>query len=151
MRSIADIITADIASRRPRVDVVHPRAGEWRVTYRLPVDFSEFEPQQQALIDATKAGKPFNYQAAVLAILAESISHRGEALAQADGSPATFSSRELIAALDADSASDAVRKLYGSDGIVQAVYARVFDEVGLNSIGEVIVERGDGPDPTNAG
>lgn len=151
MRTIADIITADLASRRPRVDIIHPRAAAWKVTYRLPVDFAEFEPQQQAAIDASKTGKPFNYQAAVLAVLCQAIAHQGEPLLQADGSPATFSSQELIDAFHASSASEVVRALYGSDGIVAAVYARVFDEVGFNSIGEVIVERGDDPDPTNAG
>ena len=151
MGTIADIITADLASRRPRVEVIHPRAAAWKVTYRLPVDFSEFDPQRQAALEAAKAGKSFNYQAAVLAVLCEAIAHKGELLLQADGTSAAFGSQELLDALGAASASDAVRKLYGSDAIVEAVYGRVLEEVGVNSIGEVIIEHGDEPDPTTAG
>lgn len=150
MRSIADAIKADLAGRRPRVDIKHPRAAGWLVTYRLPVDQFEFEPQRQALLDAIKDGRSFSYEAAVLAVLAEGLTFQGEQLRTADGQAATFMSQEVLDATGAATASQAVRTVYGSDFIVKAVYERLMEAAGASSMGEVIVEDG-APDPTVAG
>lgn len=150
MASIAELIAADLASRRKRVDVVHPLRPEYRVTYRLPVDETEFEAQRKAALDASKTGKPMHFTASVLAVLCEQIVYQGQVLTQADGSPATFTSAEVLSALGVTtSAADAVVALYGSSFIADAVYANLMSSAGAGSASDVEVI--DQPDPTSAG
>ena len=149
--SIEAAIRADLASRKGKAkEIVHPDAPKWKVSYRLPTDRSELRPFLDRMEKAAKRRQEYHFAAAVLANQCESIAFRGERLEDASGRPMTFRDREVMRLLgDATSPSDAVRNLYGSDGIVSAVNDQLMQAAGYGSVDDVQVD--DPQDPSSGG
>lgn len=149
-RSLADEIKAQIAARKARTfGFIHPDVPEWKITYRLPVDRSELAPFFDRAEKAAKRKQRYNFDAAVLATFMISMSNMGRPIQDDDGTPLTVRDRGVLDLLDAASPSEAVRTLYGSDGIVAAVAEKLLSEAGYGTGEDVLV--GDAEDPTNAG
>lgn len=149
--SLADRIAADLASRRRKtIEVVHPDAPRWRVVYRLPSDRTELAPFFDRAEKAAKRRQPYQFDAAVLATFNETLTFMGEPLEDGSGVPLTFRDREAMSLLDgATSPSEAVRSLYGSDGIVSAVAEQLLSAAGYGTGDEVQVD--DAEDPSHGG
>jgi len=154
-RSLADRIKADLAERRRRVvEIVHPDVPKWRATYRLPADESELEPFRARAQKAAKRKQPYPFEAAVLATLNEGLTFQGEVLEDETGEALTFRSHAVMELMEAaGNPSSAVRALYGSDGIVDAVLSELLSAAGYGTADQVQVEDPDedAPDPTRRG
>ena len=149
-RSLADRIKAQIAARKRKVLVfTHPDCPEWTVTYRLPLDRSELAPFYDRAEKAAKRKQRYSFDAAVLATFNVALSNMGEEILDEAGTVLTVRDRPVLALLDATSASEAIRILYGSDGIVGAVAEKLLSEAGYGSGEDVLVD--DAEDPTNSG
>jgi hypothetical protein len=147
-RPLAVQIAADIAARKRRVkEIVHPDVPKWRAVYRLPNDRMELAPLQVRAEKAEKRKQPYFFDAAVLATLNESLTYLGQS-PDPDG-PATFRDTVVLDMLGAANASEAVRIVYGSDGIVSAVAQQLMNAAGYGTADEVQVD--DVEDPSNAG
>jgi hypothetical protein len=149
-RSLADEIKAQIAARKARTfPFIHPDVPEWKITYRLPVDRSELAPFFDRAAKAEKRKQKYNFDAAVLATFMITMSNLGRPIEDEDGTALTVRDRAVMDLFDAVSPSEAVRALYGSDGVVGAVSEKLLSEAGYGTGEDVIV--GDADDPTNAG
>jgi hypothetical protein len=149
-RSLADRIKAQIAARKARVLVfTHPDCPEWTVTYRLPLDRAELAPYFDRAEKAAKRKARYNFDAAVLAAYNVGLSNMGEEVTDESGTALTVRDRAVMALLDATSPSEAIRALYGSDGITSAIAEKLMAEAGYGTGDDVMVD--DAPDPTNAG
>ena len=150
-RSLADRIAADLAARRRKViEVVHPDVPKWKATYRLPADRAELAPFFQRAEKAAKRKASYSFDAAVLATFNESLTFMGEPLEDEAGTVLTFRDRAVMALLDsATSPSEAVRVLYGSDGIVAAVAEQLLNAAGYGTGDDVQVD--DVEDPSQGG
>lgn len=151
--TLADRIRADLAARQRKVvEVVHPDAPAWRAYFRLPSDRTEVNDLTRRAEQAVKRKQPYFLDAAILAKFNESLEFDGERLLDDAGEPMTFRSEELLELLGgATSASDAVRKVYGSDGIVSAVTERLMRAAGYDTADQVQAGEDDPQDPTVAG
>lgn len=151
--SLADRIRADLATRKRKVvEVVHPDAPAWRAFFRLPTDRTEVADLTRRAEQAVKRKQPYFLDAAILAKFNESIEFDGEQLLDDAGEPMTFRSEGLFELLGgAVSASDAVRKVYGSDGIVSAVTEQLMKAAGYDTADEVQIDAEGDEDPTPAG
>jgi len=148
-RTLADRIRAQIAARKARTfPFTHPDVPEWKVIYRLPVDRSELAPFFERAEKAAKRKQKYSFDAAVLATLMIEMSNMGETVADSSGN-LTVRDPSVMTLLGADSPSEAIRVMYGSDGIVAAVAEKLMSEAGYGSGDEVLVD--DAEDPTNAG
>jgi len=149
-RSLADEIKAQIAARKARTfPFIHPDAPEWKITYRLPVDRSELAPFFDRAAKAEKRKAKYNFDAAVLATFMIAMSNLGRPIEDEDGTALTVRDRSVLELFDAVSPSEAIRTLYGSDGIVAAVAEKLLSEAGYGTGEDVLV--GDAEDPTSAG
>ncbi len=149
-RSLADRITAQLAARKRRVLVfTHPDCPEWTVTYRLPLDRSELAPFFDRAAKAEKRKQKYSFDAAVLAMFNVSLANMGEELADSAGTLLTVRDKAVMGLLDALSPSEAIRTMYGSDGIVAAVAEKLLSEAGYGTGDDVMVD--DAEDPTSAG
>lgn len=155
--TLADRIKSDISARRRRVvTLTHPDAPRWALGFRVPDDRSELAPYFDRADKARKAskGRPasFNLDAAILAHFNVAIRFEGEDLVdQATGDALTVRDRGILELLDVTSASEAVRAMYVSDGVVAAVSEWLLDEGGFGSADEVMQDDEDDPDPTTSG
>jgi hypothetical protein len=152
--TLADRIRADLAARRRKVvEVVHPDAPAWRAFFRLPSDRTEVADLTRRAEQASKRKQAYFLDAAILAKFNESLEFEGEPLLDDAGDPLTFRSDTLFELLGgAASASDAVRKVYGSDGIVSAVTEQLMKAAGYDTADEVQIDaEDDDADPTPAG
>lgn len=149
-RSLAERIKSQIAARKRRVLVfTHPDCPEWTATYRLPVDRSELAGFYDRAEKAAKRKQKYSFDAAVLATFNVALANMGEDVVDDDGTLLTVRDRAVMSLLDAVSPSEAIRTLYGSDGIVAAVSEKLLGEAGYGTGDDVLVD--DAPDPTNAG
>lgn len=146
-RSLNERIRADLATRRRRViKITHPDLVQWEAAYRLPTDRAELQPYFARAEKAAKRKQPYSFEAAVLAAFCEGLWFMGEQVEDEDGTPATFRDPYLLDLLEAGTPSDAVRALYGSDGIVNAVAEQLLAAAGYGSGDEVQTD--DVEDPT---
>ena len=149
-RALADRIRSQIAARKRRTLVfTHPDCPEWTVTYRLPLDRSELAPYFDRAEKALKRKQRYNFDAAVLAAFNVALANMGEDLTDDTGAALTVRDHAVMDLLDATSPSEAIRTLYGSDGIVAAVAEKLMAEAGYGTGEDVLVD--DAEDPTNAG
>lgn len=150
-RSLADRIKSQLAARKRKVfTFMHPDCPEWTVSYRLPVNRSEVVPFYERAEKAAKRKQRYSVDAAVLAAFNVGLRNMGEDLVNDAGSPLTVRDRAVMDLLDgATSPSEAIRTLYGSDGIVSAVAEKLMGEAGYGTGDDVVVN--DAEDPTNAG
>lgn len=150
-RSLADRIKDQLAARRRKVFVfTHPDCPEWTVTYRLPLDRAELAPFFDRAEKAAKRKQRYSFDAAVLATFNVSLSNMGEELQDDSGTALTVRDKAVMALLDdALTPSEAVRTLYGSDGIVSAVAEKLMSEAGYGTGDDVLVD--DVEDPSTAG
>ena len=141
--SIGEEIRREIATRQQRtVEITHPELVAYTITYRVPTDRSEvaaiFKRAEMNKKEASLA------DASILALCCLEIKRHGTLVTDDDGNPVTFRDKMLQEWVGALSARDAVRALYGSDGYVTTVAARLLEEAGYGSDDEVLVE-----DPTS--
>lgn len=150
-RSLADRIADDLAARRRKViEVVHPDVPKWKATYRLPADRAELAPFFQRAERAEKRKQSYSFDAAVLATFNESLTFMGEELEDEAGTALSFRDRAVMELLDGSTnPSEAVRTLYGSDGIVAAVVEQLLSAAGYGSGDDVQVD--DAEDPSQGG
>jgi hypothetical protein len=149
-RSLNERIRADLAARRRRViKITHPDLVQWEAAYRVPADRAELQPYFQRAEKAAKRKQSYSFEAAVLAALNEGLWFMGEQVEDEDGSPATFRDHAVLELLEAATPSEAVRALYGSDGIVNAVAEQLLAAAGYGSGDEVQVD--DVEDPSRRG
>jgi rhodanese-related sulfurtransferase len=146
-RSLNERIRADLAQRRRRVvKITHPDLVQWEVAYRLPTDRGDLEPYFQRAERAAKRKQPYSFDAAVLAALCEGLWFMGEPVEGEDGNPVTFRDPAFLDLVEAGTPSDAVRSVYGSDGVVSQVAKQLLREAGFDDDAEVQAE--DIGDPT---
>jgi hypothetical protein len=141
--SIGEEIRREIATRQRRtVEITHPDVVAYTITYRVPTDRSEvaaiFKRAEMNKKEASLA------DASILALCCLEIKRHGTLVTDDDGNPVTFRDKMLQEWVGALSARDAVRALYGSDGYVTTVAARLLEEAGYGNDDEVLVE-----DPTS--
>jgi hypothetical protein len=149
-RSLADRIRSQLAARKSRVLVfTHPDCPEWTVTYRLPLDRSELAPFFDRAEKAAKRKQKYSFDAAVLATFNVALANMGEDITDDVGTALTVRDRAVMQLLEALSPSEAIRTLYGSDGIVAAVAEKLLSEAGYGTGEDVLVD--DVEDPTSAG
>ena len=150
VRSLADRVKDQLAARKRRVLVfIHPDCPEWTVTYRLPLDRSELAPFFDRAEKAAKRKRRYSFDAAVLATFNTALSNMGEEILDDAGEPMTVRDHAVMGLLDALSPSEAIRALYGSDGIVSAVAEKLMSEAGYGTGDDVLVD--DAEDPSTAG
>jgi hypothetical protein len=146
-QSLNERIRADLAARRRRViKITHPDLVQWEAAYRLPTDRAELQPYFQRAEKAAKRKQSYSFEAAVLAAFCEGLWFMGEQVEDEDGGPVTFRDPYVLDLLEAGTPSDAVRNLYGSDGIVNAVAEQLLAAAGYGSGDEVQTD--DVEDPT---
>lgn len=150
--SLFDRINADIAERKAElVTLTHPAVPKLAVTFRVPSDRTEIEKIQLRAKAERAAGQEPDEDASIIAKFAVQIAWQGEVLREGDdpeGRPLTFVDKELrtkLGILDG-LPRDAVKKLYGRDGIVTAIVGRLVEAGHFDSADEVVAE-----DPTHAG
>jgi hypothetical protein len=141
--NIGEEIRREIATRQRRtVEITHPDVVAYTITYRVPTDRSEvaaiFKRAEMNKKEASLA------DASILALCCLEIKRHGTLVTDDDGNPVTFRDKMLQEWVGALSARDAVRALYGSDGYVTTVAARLLEEAGYGNDDEVLVE-----DPTS--
>jgi len=141
--SIGEEIRREIASRTQRtVEITHPEVLAYSITYRVPTDRSEvagiFKRAEMNKKEASLA------DASILVLCCLEIKRNGVTVTDDDGNLLTFRDKVFQDWVGAASGRDAVRNLYGSDGYVTTVAARLLEEAGYGSDDEVIVE-----DPTS--
>lgn len=145
-RTLADRIKADIAARQIQtIDLTHPHAAAWTITYRIPVDGFQVDDlrSKAAKKDKGKATE-VHFSRALLATFCERVTFDGEVLEE-DGRELTFRDLVLQDMVNASTASEAVAKVYGTDAAVSATASKLLDEAGYGS--EAAVES---TDPTQA-
>ena len=143
MTSIGEEIKRDIASRtRKTVEIIHPEVPTYAVVYRVPTDRSEvaqiFKRAEMNKKEASLA------DASILALCCLEIKRHGVTVTDDEDNPLTFRDKTFQEWVGANSARDAARALYGSDGYVTTIATRLLDEAGYGKDDEVIVE-----DPTS--
>lgn len=150
--SLFDRINTDIEDRRSElVTLTHPAVPKLRVTFRVPADRTEIEKIAERARLERAAGQEPDEDASIIARFAVEIAWQGEVLREGgdpEGRPLTFTDRELRVQLGIPDGlpRDAVKKLYGRDGVVSAIVSKLTDAGGFGSADEVVSE-----DPTHAG
>jgi hypothetical protein len=146
--SLEERINADLAARKRRtVSVIHPDVPKWEAVYRLPADRLELTPFYQRAEKAEKRKAIYHFDAAVLAAFNESLTYMGEKLLNGNMN-LTFRDTDVMNLLGkAINPSEAVRALYGSDGIVSAVASQLMNEAGYGTSDEVQIEQMGESDP----
>lgn len=141
--NIGEEIRREIATRTRRtVEITHPEVGAYTIVYRVPTDRSEVAPiLKRAEMNKKEAGLA---DASILALCCVEIKRYGVIVADDEGNPLTFRDKQFQDWVDATSARDAARNLYGSDGFVTTIANRLLEEAGYGKDDEVLVE-----DPTS--
>jgi hypothetical protein len=141
--NIGEEIRREIATRTRRtVEITHPEVGAYTIVYRVPTDRSEVAPiLKRAEMNKKEAGLA---DASILALCCVEIKRYGVTVADDEGNPLTFRDKQFQDWVDATSARDAARNLYGSDGFVTTIANRLLEEAGYGGDDEVLVE-----DPTS--
>jgi hypothetical protein len=141
--NIGEEIRKEIATRQRRtVEITHPEVGAYTIVYRVPVDRSEVAPiLKRAEMNKKEAGLA---DASILALCCVEIKRYGQTVADDEGNPLTFRDKQFQEWVNATSARDAARHLYGSDGFVTTIANRLLEEAGYGKDDEVLVE-----DPTS--
>lgn len=149
-RSLNERIRADLAVRRHRViKITHPDLVQWEALFRLPADRADLQPYFQRAEKAAKRKQSYSFEAAVLAAFNDGLWFMGEQVEDEDGTPATFRDRVVLDLFEATSPSEAVRVMYGSDGIVNAVAEQLLAAAGYGTGDDVQVD--DVEDPSKHG
>lgn len=150
--SLFDRINADIEERKAElVTLTHPAVPKLAVTFRVPSDRTEIEKITERARAERAAGQEPDEDASIIARFAVQIAWQGEVLREGDdpeGRPLTFTDKELRTKLGIPEGlpRDAVKKLYGRDGVVSAIVSKLTDAGSFGSADEVVSE-----DPTHAG
>lgn len=149
IRSLADRIKADLAERKVRtVDITHPAAHAWTVTYRVPTNGVEVdELRQRAQKKDRGKAVEVHFSRALLAAFCTGIVFESEQVTDEEtGRELTFRDRSFQDLVGAATAAEAVAGLYGSDATVSTIASKLLDEAGYgdSEAAEVV-------DPTQAG
>jgi len=139
------ILTADAETDISRVSVFTLDKVNGREGYSLRVQVgslgsNDVEKWRKIAANGQRGGKPnpSHWYALILANQTEQILKDGKPFADADGNPFTFRDEELQAALGAQTAAAAVRKLIGADPVLIAIGSGVLTEAGFGEDAEAV-------------